>query len=211
MILVGQYDSPFVRRVAITLHYYGLAFEHRPWSVWADAAKIVQHNPLIRVPTLILEDGTALLESFAIIDYLDELVGTERALLPALGALRRDGLRVAALAAGIADKAVSLLYGSLDLVKPSQIWSERCKKQITDTLTLLEAERAPRPTPYWFGAAPSHADFALACAYRFTLEAHPDSFEPTRFPSLTAQSARCEALPEFQRVYLPLTNNLTKA
>ena len=40
MILLGQYDSPFVRRVAIALHHYELPFEHRPWSVWADAAKI---------------------------------------------------------------------------------------------------------------------------------------------------------------------------
>jgi len=85
MILIGQYDSPFVRRVAIALHHYELPFEHRPWSVWADAAKIAVHNPLRRVPTLLLEDGSALLETFAILDALDELVGPERALLPASG------------------------------------------------------------------------------------------------------------------------------
>src|SRR3954466_4401010 len=106
MILLGQYDSPFVRRVAITLHYYGLPFEHRPWSVWGDAEKIAQYNPLRRVPTLLLEDGTSLVETFAIIDPLDDLVAPERALLPRTGKRRRDGLRVAALAAGVADKAV---------------------------------------------------------------------------------------------------------
>src|SRR3954465_7624311 len=73
MILIGQYDSPFVRRVAIALHHYGLPFEHRPWSVWSDAAKIAEHNPLRRVPTLLLEDGSALLETSAILDCLDEL------------------------------------------------------------------------------------------------------------------------------------------
>src|SRR5882724_12934895 len=101
MILIGQYDSPFARRVAITLHHYELPFEHRPWSVWSDAAKIAQHNPLRRVPTLLLEDGTALIETFAILDTLDELVGPERALLPASGAVRRDGLRISSLAAGV--------------------------------------------------------------------------------------------------------------
>ena len=110
MILIGQYDSPFVRRVAITLKTYGLAYEHRPWSVWGDADKIAAHNPLRRVPTLLLPDGTALVETFAIIDALDELVPAERALLPRSGATRRDGLRIAALSSGLADKAVSLLY-----------------------------------------------------------------------------------------------------
>lgn len=210
MILLGQYDSPFVRRVAITLHHYDLPFEHRPWSVWGDAEKIAQHNPLRRVPTLLLEDGTALVETFAIVDYVDELVEPARALLPASGTVRREGLRVAALSAGIADKAVNLLYSALDLMQPSALWSTRCRQQIQDTLSVLETERAARSTPFWFGDAPSHADIALGCAYRFTSEAHPGLIDPNALPNLTAQANRCEALPEFQRVYLPITNNLKK-
>src|SRR4051812_28993575 len=108
MILIGQYDSPFVRRVAITLKTYGLDYEHRPWSVWGDAEKIAAHNPLRRVPTLLLPDGTALVETFAILDALDEMVPADRALLPHSGPVRREGLRITALASGLADKAVSL-------------------------------------------------------------------------------------------------------
>src|SRR4051812_13163401 len=118
MILIGQYDSPFVRRVAIALHHYGLAFEHRPWSVWGNAAQIAQLNPLRRVPTLLLDDGCALVETFAILDSLDELVPPERTLVPRSGKARRDILRIAALAAGVADKAVTLLYSALDLMQP---------------------------------------------------------------------------------------------
>jgi len=210
VILLGQYDSPFVRRVAITLHYYELPFEHRPWSVWGDAEKIAEYNPLRRVPTLILEDGGVLVETFAILDYVDELAPPERLLLPVSGRLRREGLRIAALAAGVADKSVALLYASLDLMQPSQRWTDRCRGQVLETLSRLELERATSASPYWFGDALSHADVGFACAYRFTREAHPDLIDPSRFPALTAQADRCETLPAFQAVYLPITNNLTK-
>src|SRR5260370_40707712 len=50
MILIGQYDSPFVRRVAIALRLYGLPFEHRPWSTFGDGDKIAPYNPLRRGP-----------------------------------------------------------------------------------------------------------------------------------------------------------------
>ncbi|HEX9294282.1 MAG TPA: glutathione S-transferase N-terminal domain-containing protein [Polyangiaceae bacterium] len=75
MILIGQYDSPFVRRVAIAIRFYGMQYEHRPWSVFADADKIVQFNPLRRVPTLVLDWGEVLVESSAIIDTIGEWIG----------------------------------------------------------------------------------------------------------------------------------------
>jgi glutathione S-transferase len=67
MILIGQYDSPFVRRVAIALRLYGIGFEHRPWSTFGDAEKIAPYNPLRRVPTLVLDGGEALIESTIIL------------------------------------------------------------------------------------------------------------------------------------------------
>ncbi|WP_204273919.1 glutathione S-transferase family protein, partial [Stenotrophomonas maltophilia] len=68
------------------------------------------YNPLRRVPTLVLDDGETLIESAAILDYLDERAGAEKAMLAANGELRRKALKVIALATGLADKAVSLLY-----------------------------------------------------------------------------------------------------
>jgi glutathione S-transferase len=109
MILIGQYDSPFVRRVAIALKLYGMAFEHRPWSVFGDTEKIAEYSPIARVPVLILDDGEVLTESFAILDALDDLAGRERALIPASGPARRHALQVCAQACGLADKAVSLV------------------------------------------------------------------------------------------------------
>ena len=90
MKLIGQYDSPFVRRVAVAMQMLGIAYDHWPWSTFGDADKVAQYNPLIRVPTLVLDDGEVLIESAAILDYLNELAGPERALIPPSGAARRD-------------------------------------------------------------------------------------------------------------------------
>jgi glutathione S-transferase len=206
MILIGQYDSPFVRRVAIALRLYRLAFEHRPWSTFGEGDKIAAYNPLRRVPTLVLDDGReALIESTAILDYLDELVGTEKAMIAARGPERRHGLRICALATGLGDKAVSLVYERvLRKDKQSKIWVERCEAQIGGVLEVLEKERAAIVSPYWFGGRIGHADIAVACVLRFTGEAHPQLFDATRYPALSAHAARCEALPVFAEIVQPL-------
>lgn len=205
MILVGQYDSPFVRRVAIAMRLYGLAFEHRPWSTFGDADRIATFNPLRRVPTLVLDDGEALVESTAILDYLDELVGPERAMIAVRGPERRRSLRICALATGLADKAVSLLYEHvLRKDRQSQIWVERCHRQIGDVLDVLERERAAIASPFWAGVRIGHADIALACALRFAGEAHPQLFDAARHPSLADHAARCEALAVFKEIVQPL-------
>jgi glutathione S-transferase len=208
MILIGQYDSPFVRRVAIALVRYGISYEHRAWGVFADGEQIAQYNPLRRVPTLVLDDGTALIESFAILEMLDEMVGPEHALLPRSGLARRDGLRVGALATGLADKSVSLYLELLLRRSPSENWIARCKRQIGDTLDVLEADRAARTTPWWLGDGLSHADIAVGCALCQLREAHPELFRAERWPALAAHAARTDALDEFKAVYQPFVVRL---
>ena len=112
MILIGQFDSPFARRVGIAMRLYGLSFEHRPWSVFGDAEKIAQYNPLMRVPTLVMGNGETLIESHAILDALDQLAPPGLSMMPA-GAARREAQKVCALATGISDKAVSMVYETL--------------------------------------------------------------------------------------------------
>ncbi|MBR1361649.1 glutathione S-transferase family protein [Bradyrhizobium ottawaense] len=204
MFLIGQYDSPFVRRVAIALRLYGLPFEHRPWSTFGDADKIAPYNPLRRVPTLVLDDGEALIESTVILDYLDELVGEDKAMLPRSGTDRRRHLRICALASGLGDKAVSLLYERVLRKEPLALWVARCQAQIADVLAVLEAERAKVTTPYWLGGRIGHADVAVACVVRFTREAHPQLFDASRYPALAAHGERCEALAPFQEIVQPL-------
>lgn len=203
MFLIGQYDSPFVRRTAIALRLYGLPFEHRPWSTFGDAEKVATFNPVQRVPTLVLDDGEALIESGAILDYLDELVGPDKAMIARSGIERRRHLRIMALATGLADKAVSLVYERVLRKEQLKLWVERCEGQIARVLAALELERAAVQTPYWRGDRIGHADIAVACALRFTGEAHPHLFD-ARYPALKAHAARCEALPPFQEIVQPL-------
>lgn len=203
MMLIGQCDSPFVRRVAVTLRLYGLAYEHAAWSTFGDAEKIAAYNPLMRVPTLVLDDGFALMDSAAILEVLDDMMGSANAFLARAGADKRMLLRLCGLAAGAADKGVALVYeGNL---RPEQLdmWVARCRTQIAGALGEIEAERAARATPWLFGETLSHADIILGTMFRFLSEAVPYDLELDRYPALGAHAAACEALPEFEATYTP--------
>lgn len=203
MILIGQYDSPFVRRVAIAMRLYGLSFEHRPWSVFGDAEKIAQYNPLMRVPTLVMGNGETLIESHAILDALDQLAPPGLLMMPA-GAARREAQKVCALATGISDKAVSMVYETLVHERATAAWIERCLSQIAGCLNELERSRMAHASEWWFGASIGHADVTTACALRFLGDAHPGLFDLAEgWPMLAAHAAKCEALEPFMEIQQP--------
>jgi glutathione S-transferase len=203
MILIGQFDSPFVRRVGIALTLYNLRFTHQPWSVFGDAEKIRPYNPLIRVPTLVLEGGETLIDSHMIIDFLDRLVPVDRAMYPHTDPTRRRALRIATLATGLADKAVSLFYEKRLHREASDVWVDRCRAQIAGALADLETDRIQRTSEYWFGNRIGHADIAVAVALRFLNEAHPGLISMADYPYLAAHAAKLEALPVFQQIAQP--------
>ena len=203
MILIGQYDSPFVRRVAISMTLYGMPFEHRPWSVFADADAIAAYNPLRRVPTLVLGDGEVLIESGAILDALDLMADDDRVLTPARGKERRRVFKLVALASGMADKAVTLVYERVLHERATPIWIERCRTQIGAVLDVLEAKRVEAAGRWFFGESLTHGDIMVGCALRFLSESNGDVFKLADWPALAAHSARCEALPAFQATAKP--------
>jgi glutathione S-transferase len=200
MILIGQFDSPFVRRVAIAMRLYGHDFEHRPWSVFGDGAKIARFNPLMRVPTLVMDDGEVLIESSAILDALDQMAGPENAMNPASGEDRRHALKVCSLATGLNDKAVSMVYESLIHKRATPAWIERCLSQIAGV------SRTRRKTEWWFGDCIGHADIAVGCSLRFLGDAHAGLFDLSEgWPLLAAHAAKCEALEVFQEIQQPFS------
>jgi len=200
MILIGQYDSPFVRRVGIALTLYGIPFDHEPWSTFGDAEKIRPYNPLTRVPTLVLDDGDVLLDSTPILDYVDSLVPAEKRMLPGAEPARHRALKVTTMGVHTAEKAVSLFYEKALHKEASDVWTSRCRTQISGALAALEPDRAAHNTDFWFGETIGHADIAVAAALRFIGDAHPGIVSMADFPALAAHAKRCEALPVFQTI-----------
>ena len=127
MILIGMFDSPFVRRVAVSLDLLEVPFEHKNWSMGTEFELIRQFNPLGRVPTLVQPDGESLIDSSAILDFLDESA-EQRALLPRSGKARRDALRIISIALGAAEKGGLQLYevAFRPEEKRYEPWVERC-------------------------------------------------------------------------------------
>lgn len=203
MILIGMFDSPFVRRVAISLRLLGHGFEHRDWSVGRDFDRIREYNPLGRVPTLVLDDGEVLTESAAILDWLDEIAGPQ-ALLPAKGPERRQALKLMALAIGACEKGIIQIYERVfrPAEKVHEPWLERCRTQVHESLSALDAICAERAgAPALVGTRFGQADISVAVAFTFLTEAL--SLPVSRYPALAAHALRCEALPAFAEFHVP--------
>ncbi len=196
MILIGMFDSPFVRRVAVSMKLLGIAFEHRNWSVGKDQAEIRKYNPLGRVPTLVLDDGEALAESFAILDFLDQSVGPARALLPASGRERRDALQLMALASGAAEKGVAQLYEGIfrPAEKRHEPWVARCAEQMHGSLRQLDLHSASAGA-WMVGGRMTQADVTSITAYTFLHDAL--DFDAALYPALHAHAQRSETLAAF--------------
>jgi len=193
MILVGQYDSPFVRRVAVTLHHYGLPFTRNTISVFSDAVEMTRFNPLGRIPSLVLDDHETLIDSAAILDHLDETVGP-RALVPRSGPERRHVLRIMAVACGTVDKAGLGIVYERHFHTPEAVnqgWIARCKGQIAGALGWLEQHLEGD----WFIGRFSQADITTGCLMGYLHLRLPEVLGD--FPKLEQLSVRCEGLPDF--------------
>jgi len=205
MLLIGMFDSPFVRRVAVSLKLLEIPFEHANWSVGKDFDRIREFNPLGRVPTLVTADGLKLMESGAILDYLDELVGPERALLPRAGADRRTALNLMAMASGAAEKGVMQIYERV--FRPEEKrhapWVERCHLQMSASLGALDRAVGERGVSQWLvGKRMTQADITAVCAFTFLNDALRVAADRVMYASLATLAARCESMPVFQETRL---------
>ncbi|AHB05098.2 glutathione S-transferase [Pandoraea pnomenusa] len=199
MQLIGMLDSPYVRRVAICLKLLGLPYEHRSLSVFRTFDEFSAINPVVKAPTLVADDGTVLMDSTLILQYLESLVDAERRLVPMAPEARLRALRLTGLALAACEKSVQLVYERE--LRPSEKrhspWTDRVRTQLHAAFQALELELAQVPlvaTPDQIG---EHG-VTVAVAWRFHQLMLPEIDFGDQFPELANFSAQAEALPAFR-------------
>lgn len=199
MKLIGTFGSLYVRRVATSLHVLGMNFEHEALPVFDNHDAIKKYNPLVRVPTLVLDDGETLVESYAILDALDDMAGPDKRLIPASGKARRDILKLVAIATGTMDKAVWSVYEGRfhPPEKVHQPWIDHNEAQVLGGFEFLN-DKASQAGNKWLagGGRISQADISAVVAYSFTQRMRPN-LDLTGFEDLAALAERCEGLDAF--------------
>jgi glutathione S-transferase len=197
MQLIGMLDSPYVRRVAISLQLLGLPFEHRSLSVFRTFDQFREINPVVKAPTLVCDDGTVLMDSTLMLDYAEALAAP-KSLMPRGLAERQAALRTIGLALAACEKSVQLVY-ERNLRPPEkqhEPWASRVLGQMRAAFDELEEELAERARP---GSAQriDAAAVATAVAWYFTERMLPGTVKDVAYPRLRELSAWAEQLPEF--------------
>jgi glutathione S-transferase len=202
MRLIGMLDSPYVRRVAISLRLMGLEFSHEPISVFSGYDAFAAINPVVKAPTLVAGDGVVLMDSSLILEHAERLVPVERHLSPANAAAHARAQRIVGLALAACEKSVQIVYerNLRPAEKQHAPWVDRVRGQIEAAYRLLETEAAAAD-PWLFENRPLQADISAAVAWRFTIEKLPDIAPEA--PALAALAARAEATAEFKACPYP--------
>lgn len=200
MKLYGRYLSPFVRRVATTMNVAGQSFEQvevAPFDEWERAQKV---NPVVRIPALELDDGDVLIESGAILDYLNEATAGA-ALIPANGKARRDVMQLIAIATGAMEKSVGSAYELRFHAKEKveQTWIDRCDNQTVSALQALDAHASKGE--WLYGDSMTQADISAVVAYTFAGLARPKLPLAEKAPNLAKLAARLEATDAFKKTH----------
>jgi glutathione S-transferase len=198
MKLIGMLDSPYVRRVAISLQLLGLDFEHQSLSVFGGFAEFQQINPVVKAPTLVCDDGAVLMDSSLILELAEAMAAPGKSLLPAELPERQHALRLIGLALAACEKSVQIVY-ELKLRPAEKIhapWLERVQGQMLAAYTALEAELQERPLSFE-NQGYTQAGVSTAVAWHFTQQMHAEMAPAARFPVLQAFSVRAEAQAAF--------------
>jgi len=198
MKLIGMLDSPYVRRVAVSLQLLGLEFEHQPLSVFSTFDQFQKINPVVKAPTLVCNDGLTLMDSTLILDFAEALAAGRRSLMPMNLNQRRHALRTIGLALAACEKSVQIVYerNLRPVEKLHQPWLSRVTGQLLAAFETLESEFAAGE--YAAGSRDiNQAGVSTAVAWQFTQQMLPEVVPASAFPNLQEFSRRAEALPEF--------------
>ncbi len=199
MRLIGMLDSPFVRRVAISLDALGVGFGHESVSVFSTFEKFRGINPVVKAPTLVCDDGGVLMDSALILQYVESTRGVPSPLWSADARRRLLQFRAVSYASAAAEQSVQLVY-EMQLRPPSaqhEPWKTRVRSQFTAAFAALEGMLDAEPSLAQPGA--NHAAIWIAVVWQFAQSVIADELPASRYPRLVALSAQSEALPLFLR------------
>ena len=199
MQLIGMLDSPYVRRVAVSLQLLGLPFEHRSISVFSTFEQFQQINPVVKAPSLVCDDGEVLMDSTLILEYAEGLAAPDRSLMPKDAAARQHALRTIGLALAACEKCVQIVYehNLRPAEKMHEPWLTRITGQLLAAFDALESEMRVRPLAAGSGTI-DQAGITTAIAWHFTQEMLPEVVNAADYPALQQHAARAELLPEFK-------------
>ncbi|MDP9901458.1 glutathione S-transferase [Variovorax ginsengisoli] len=196
MELIGMLDSPYVRRVAVTLQLLQLPFVHRPISVFSTFDQFYAINPVVKAPTLVCDDGATLMDSTLIIDHIETVAG--RSLMPVDRVERQRALRIVGLGLAACEKAVQIVY-ERQLRPPEKLhapWMARVQAQLAAAWLELETELTAQPLPV-AASTITQAGVTAAIAWRFTQELLPGEVDPHAHPATARHSLAAEGLDAF--------------
>ncbi len=199
MQLIGMLDSPYVRRVAISLQLLGLRFEHRSISVFSTFAQFQQINPVVKAPSLVCDDGEVLMDSTLILEYAEVLAVPRRSLMPVDISERQHALQAIGLALAACEKSVQIIYerNLRPAEKRHEPWVSRVTAQLLAAYGALEAELHRRPLAVT-SATINQAGISAAVAWHFTQMTLPEVVNAANYPTLRVFSSHAESLPEFR-------------
>lgn len=198
MQLIGMLDSPYVRRVAISLQLLDLPFEHQSISVFSTFAQFQKINPVVKAPTLICDDGEVLMDSTLILEYAETLAANRKSLMPGTIVELQHALRVIGLALAACEKSVQIVYERTlrPAEKLHEQWVERVTGQLLAAFDALETELRRRPLAVT-NSTINQAGISTAVAWHFTQKMLPEVVPAANYPTLCLFSAQAESLLEF--------------
>ncbi len=198
MKLIGLLDSPFVRRTAISLSIMGFKFNHRSLSVFGDYEAFQKINPLVKAPTLVLNNGEFLIDSNLILQYA-EAIGKHSLFSDQASVLAKQ-MHILGVASIASEKTVQVVY-EFDLrseEKRHAPWLNRVTEQLNHAYQQLENALATQPELFKTDSL-SHASITTAVSWFFTHNMKPGLINPDQYPLLKSWSEQCEALDVFKQ------------
>ncbi|MFT0533446.1 glutathione S-transferase N-terminal domain-containing protein [Castellaniella hirudinis] len=202
MRLIGSLTSPYVRKVRIVLAEKKLDYELILDDPWGPATQLAAHNPLGKVPCLILDENVSLFDSRVIVEYLDTLSPVGR-LIPPPGRERVTVKHWEAVADGIMDAAAAAfleLHRRPEGVRSPDL-AARQDTKITAALAYMDALLGEQP--YCMGVNLCLADIAVGAALAYLDLRTPDLGWRDQHANLARLAEKLDARPSFMSTRPP--------